>query len=120
MQRESRTVAPASCRLSWRRPAATLRGRKNPVTNGIYGDDQDYRGLGAARNAAGSPPGARRYSLGAVMVSDGPLNVTEQGLVVVSFFNFTKPEFIAGRRAPVQRKILAELIVSSHRIETKG
>jgi hypothetical protein len=43
-----------------------------------------------------------RYSLGAVMVSDGPLNVTEQGLVVVCFFNVTKAEFIAGRRAPGQ------------------
>src|SRR5437867_6767640 len=100
MERESRTVEPASCRLSWQRPAATFRGRMNPVTNGIYGDDQDYRGLGAARNSAGSPPGARCYSLGAVMVSDGPLNVTEQGLVVVCFFNLAKPEFVVGWRAP--------------------
>src|SRR2546427_6788231 len=102
MQRESRTVAPASCRLSWRRPAATLPGPKNPVTNDTYGDDEDYRDLGAARNAAGSTHRERRYSLGAVMVSDGPLNVTEQGLVVVCFFNVTRPEFIAGRRAPGQ------------------
>jgi len=102
MQRESRTVAPASAGYRGGVPPPPSAGPKNPATNGIYGVDQDCRDLGAARNAAGSPPGARRYSLGAVMVSDGPLNVTEQGLVVVSFFNFTKPEFIAGRRATGQ------------------